>query len=389
MTSTAPTAVEALESGRALRLRWADGVEASWPAIWLRDHCQDAACRHPGNGQRLFGILDLPEDVRIERAGLAGDGGVALVFAPEGHATRFDPAWLRDHRSVASTSPPQGWLPPHITLWGGGLVPPCASLAAVESDERALLGWLAAVDRHGFALLDGVPPEPGAVERVVALFGFVRETNYGRIFDVRAEPDPSNLAYTAMGLQVHTDNPYRDPVPGLQLLHCLQSGAVGGDSVVVDGFCAATVLREELPEAFELLTRCPVRWEYRAGATELVARAPMIGLAADGELVEIRFNNRSLAAVEAPADRVEAFYAAYRAFARILERPALELVFKLAPGQLFIVDNRRVLHGRKAFSAAGRRWLQGTYADRDGLRSRLAVLRRRYQEEDPACPPPT
>ena len=42
-----------------------------------------------------------------------------------------------------------------------------------------------------------------------------------------------------------------------------------------------------------------------------------------------------------------------------------------------IVDNRRVLHGRKAFTSAGGRHLQGCYADRDGLLSTLAVLRHR------------
>jgi gamma-butyrobetaine dioxygenase len=68
------------------------------------------------------------------------------------------------------------------------------------------------------------------------------------------------------------------------------------------------------------------------------------------------------------------FYAAYRSFAQILERPELELTFKLGPGDLFIVDNRRVLHGRKGFTSAGGRHLQGCYADRDGLLSTRAVL---------------
>ena len=47
---------------------------------------------------------------------------------------------------------------------------------------------------------------------------------------------------------------------------------------------------------------------------------------------------------------------------------------KLGPGDLFIVDNRRVLHGRKGFTSAGGRHLQGCYADRDGLLSTRAVL---------------
>ena len=105
--------------------------------------------------------------------------------------------------------------------------------------------------------MTGAPCRPGTVTDVVSLFGFVRETNYGRLFDVRSEADPINLAYTGLGLQVHTDNPYRDPVPGLQLLHCLANAAEGGDSVVVDGFKAALTLHAEQPQAFELLTRHP------------------------------------------------------------------------------------------------------------------------------------
>jgi gamma-butyrobetaine dioxygenase len=41
------------------------------------------------------------------------------------------------------------------------------------------------------------------------------------------------------------------------------------------------------------------------------------------------------------------------------------------------VDNTRVLHARTAFSGGGTRWLQGCYADMDGVRSARAVLARR------------
>jgi alpha-ketoglutarate-dependent taurine dioxygenase len=33
-----------------------------------------------------------------------------------------------------------------------------------------------------------------------------------------------------------------------------------------------------------------------------------------------------------------------------------------------------VLHARKAFSSSGTRWLQGCYADKDGLLSTLATI---------------
>ena len=52
------------------------------------------------------------------------------------------------------------------------------------------------------------------------------------------------------------------------------------------------------------------------------------------------------------------------------------MTFKLSPGESFIVDNTRVLHARKGYSGAGSRWLQGCYADKDGLLSTLAAIER-------------
>jgi gamma-butyrobetaine dioxygenase len=304
-----------------------------------------------------------------------------VVFAPENHATRFAAGWLRARRYDEVERKAPGWLRAGVEPWGRELGDTLPSLPfdAISRDERALERWLGWVARYGFAVMTGAPRESGTVARIVELFGFVRETNYGRLFDVRSEADPINLAYTGLGLQVHTDNPYRDPVPGLQLLHCLSNAAEGGESVVVDGFKAALTLKEERPEAFALLVRHPVRFAYANPTTRLEAKAPMLGLSVEGELVEVRFNNRSLASVEAPGEAMAAYYAAYRAFAEILERPEHEVVFKLSPGDLFIVDNRRVLHGRKAFTTAGGRHLQGCYADRDGLLSTITVLRERTE----------
>ena len=124
----------------------------------------------------------------------------------------------------------------------------------------------------------------------------MRETNYGRWFEVRAEVNPTNLAYTNLGLQAHTDNPYRDPVPTLQLLSCLENTVEGGDSIVVDGFMVATRLRQENAKGFDLLSRYPARFEY-AGSSQVRLRAkrPFIELGPDGEMIAIRFNNRSAA----------------------------------------------------------------------------------------------
>ena len=221
-----------------------------------------------------------------------------------------------------------------------------------------------------------------ALFQVVALFGFVRETNYGRHFEVRTEVNPTNLAFTGLGLQAHTDNPYRDPVPTVQVLYCLESSAAGGENMVVDGFRVAERLREESPASFDLLCSYCARFEY-AGEDGVVLRSrrPMIELAPDGELIAVRFNNRSAAAItDVPFEKMEAYYAAYRRMGELIDDPAMEVSFRLNPGECFVIDNTRVLHARKAYSGTGTRWLQGCYADKDGLLSKLAALQRAEAE---------
>jgi gamma-butyrobetaine dioxygenase len=223
---------------------------------------------------------------------------------------------------------------------------------------------------------------PGAVLAVAKSLGFVRETNYGQLFEVRAEPAPANLAFTRLPIAPHTDNPYRDPVPTVQLLHCLHAAAGGGESTFTDGFRAAAVLRSQNPAAFACLTTTPVTFAYSDSATVLRATGPMIGLDPRGRIRQIRFNGRSLAPVRLPAAQARTFYAAYRAFAERIADPEAVMTARLSPGDCVIVDNTRVLHGRTGFAdgggtrTTGRRHLQGCYADLDGLESAVAVLAR-------------
>lgn len=367
-----------IDDGAAVRLEWADGTSARFHAVWLRDNALDAETRAPGNGQRLITINDIPPQTRITAADVAVGGGLALTFVPEGKAVEFPADWLYRHVYDRNAPGPPGWAPESIELWDGDLTHriPTTDYASARDDAGILADWLAGVRRYGFALMTGIPPDSGGLCRVVDLFGRVRETNYGRWFEVRSEVDPVNLAYTGLGLQAHTDNPYRDPVPTLQLLACLENSAQGGDSLVVDGFHAATILRRESRSHFDLLCGHCARFEYAGSAdVRLRSRRPMIELNADGELIAVRFNNRSAAPfVDIPYCRMADYYAAYRHFAEIIERDGLAVTFRLAPGALFIVDNTRVLHGRRGFSGSGSRWLQGCYADRDGLLSTLESL---------------
>ena len=152
-----------------------------------------------------------------------------------------------------------------------------------------------------------------------------------------------------------------------------------GVSQVVDGFAAAQQLRESNPEDFTLLTRYPVRFTYSGAAgVTLTSRKPIIELRSDGELRAVHFNNRSIAPLtDVPFDEMPAFYNAIKAFSGCIDTPENQVHFKLAPGESFIVDNQRVMHGRNGYDGAGTRWLQGCYPERDGLYSKLHDLEQR------------
>ncbi|PSJ64213.1 2-trimethylaminoethylphosphonate dioxygenase [Pseudaminobacter soli (ex Li et al. 2025)] len=376
--------VSVTDDGRTVELVWNDDHRARFHAVWLRDNALDDKTRSPGNGQRLITILDIPADTNIAQAAVV-NGDLSVRFAPENKTVSFPSAWLRANAYDRARTAELGWIGEGVAPWDKQTMQnsvPRSSYTAATHDPAVLKGWLSAVRTYGFAVMDGLPTESGSLCRIVDLFGYVRETNYGRWFEVRAEVNPNNLAFTNLGLQAHTDNPYRDPVPTLQILACLENTVEGGESSVVDGFAVAKALQRENPEAFRLLSSWPARFEY-AGTSDVRLRSkrPMIELGPDGQMLAIRFNNRSLApAVDVPFEDMPAYYAAYRRFAELIEDPRFEVTFKLEPGQAFIVDNTRVMHARKEFSGTGKRWLQGCYTDKDGLLSTLAAIEETRKE---------
>lgn len=340
------------------------------PPYWLRDNCPCAECRDPRTGQKLFQVNDLPPDLTVA-AQCELDGNLEVLWS-DGHRSRYPLAWLseEDEGDGRTEEGKRLWT---AADFARGL--PEAEWAAYLADPAEQAAVLAAVRRNGFALLRGVPAREREVLTVAGSFGYVRVTNYGELFDVRVEPDPNNLAFTSVAIAPHTDNPYRDPVPTLQLLHCLENSATGGDSGLVDGFKAAAVLRDEHPDDFAVLTRTPVPFVFRDHRTELRADRPLIDVDPRGRIREVRFNNRSIGTLR--SDDADAFYTAYRRFAAITLRPELQLTFRLDPGDCLVFDNTRLLHARTAFEQDGRRHLQGCYADLDSLSSTLAVLHRR------------
>ena len=357
-----------------LRLTRTDGSTAFLPLLALRDRCACGECQHPG-GQRLLDPSALPIELSAEVL-LADDEELQLVWQPEGHHSTYFVAALGRVEAPAPSA--DLWTAEHAEQL---VIADHGDLAGDDvASQRELLRWLRGVAAMGCGVMTGVPTDDGEVARVAELFGFVRQTNYGRFFDVRTQVDPTNLANTSLGLPPHTDNPYRDPVPTMQLLHCHQTSASGGNNVLVDGWRVANEVRSLDPKGFHQLTTRPVTFAYRGDGASLSTTTPLIELDPHGNVRAVRSNHRSLQQQPAATNDDEAaalatWYRGYTLFARLIADPAFHIQVRLEAGDLFIVDNRRVLHGRTAYDpSGGTRHLQGCYADIDGLHSTIRVL---------------
>ena len=370
-----------IETPGALVVHWENGEISKYPYLYLRDNCPSPLTIH-SNGQKLIETSAINPAIRPKTSELNNGTEVLINWDTEDHTSVFSAQWLFNHRlskAAIAERRQQRIAREPAELWDDTLNNniPVGDYTEVLVSDEALCAWLENVSRYGFAVLRNVPAELGMVCKVVELFGYVRETNYGKLFDVKTTVNPNNLAFTSLGLSAHTDNPYRNPTPTLQLLHCLQSSAIGGNSVVVDGFKVIADLKLHSPQMFHLLSTTPVTFRFENQQEWIERTDTIIGLDVFGEVNAIRFNNRSVQAFEVDEDNMPAFYAAYQHLARMIDDERYFVQFKMEATDLFIVDNERVMHGRSAYDGAtGERFLQGTYADRDGLLSKLRVLKR-------------
>jgi hypothetical protein len=361
-----------------VRLEFADGTEGEFTAMWLRDNRPEDRDAH--SGQRLVDVADLPVNATIRSARFDGDS--LLVEWLDSTSTAYGREWLFYQCLEAWQERPE--LRPRPWLDGAAMdgrqAFAWATLDAFQGDDRARLAWLTRLAADGIAFLSGVPCAEGAILDAARGMGRVAETNYGLLFDVRSVARPENLAYSDFGLGLHTDNPYRDPVPGFQALHALVSSPDGGDSLFADGFALAEHLRATEPDAFRVLASTPVPFLYQSGEAELYSEKPLIRLDVRGRVAAVHYNNRSIAPLRLPAAETDGFYAAYRRLALLLREPRFQVRMKLGDGDLVVFDNQRTLHGRTAFSSAHHpRHLQGCYLTRDSVLSETGLLRRRLR----------
>jgi gamma-butyrobetaine dioxygenase len=371
--------------------------------LLLRDACTCSKCVDPSSTQKNFQTPQIPQTIKVRSLETFGNGDIHIKWEND------IPGFGDDHVSIfpgGSLSVPfLGSSQQYATksmvldrtrevrsrLWDVARIKKELQFVNFQdymTSDKCLWRAVWLLLTQGLMIIRGVPESEKSVEDIALRIGNIRDTFYGRTWDVKSVPDAKNVAYTAQFLGLHMDLLYLANPPGFQFLHCLKSTAKGGASLFADAFQAAESL---LKKHRATLSQTSVAYQYQNAGEHYYYTHPVIELGpshcgSSPEITDMNYSppfqaNYLLPETRNPTD-VNAFVKALRAFTKRVENKNHLLEYRLQEGECVIFSNRRILHGRKQFDAlGGERWLKGTYVDSDVVRSRFRVLRKAFFPE--------
>lgn len=364
-----------VDENQAQVLASIDGKEVALPALWLRERCQDPDNLDQVTRQRFFDPHQLDVDVALVRVEMKNETLANLSFS-DGYSGDYNLSEFNDDFDLLDGDPAD--IPWKSDIDKSLFHVDMASLHTGEGLIKAIEIFLT----YGLLIINNVPQERDAILDVAELFGHVRETNFGKYFEVFSRPKSNDLAYRSVPLGPHTDNPYRNPMPGIQLLHCLENQTTQGLSTLVDSLSVLRQLKQEQPEGYKLLSEVPVRFRHFDSDVDLIERRTIIESDANGRVTGIAYSPRLDSLPLLSKEDLVTFHRARQRLGQLLCSPEYQWQFRLEPGQLQMFHNTRVLHGRTGFDPnEGLRHLQGSYIDVDAPRGRYKAMKRKINRQ--------
>ncbi|ETS02855.1 Clavaminate synthase-like protein [Trichoderma reesei RUT C-30] len=376
-----------------------DGRRTLKPST-LRDSCSCPRCRDPSSGQKTFSSVEIPVDIGLESV-KPTKKGLEIDKDKDGSNkhTMLLP-WDSVDLSLKRKAMQDMTLPrprsilrrTGVTYWDRQLLTQhirridyAAFMQDDNNNNKSEAFWDVVIDlcRLGIVFLQNVPRDPLSIERITTRIANIKETFYGRTFDVRAKPDAENVAYTNGFLGLHQDLLYLDPPPMIQVLHCMDSSRAGGESLFSDGERVGRLLWPYVSRhRLAPLAEHHVPYQYsKHGFHYFSSRRVLEGNAAGFTNVfwSPPFQGRYLS----PVKDLRGWIRPAQVFSSLINHPDAVYEHKMEPGECVLFDNLRVLHGRNAFSdnttttsagAGGERWLRGAYIAAEDFLSRAAHI---------------
>ena len=342
--------------------------------FWLRERVNEEEFLDKGTQQRLFDPTSLDNEISIDKVSISNkfleinfNDGVISKLDINKLAQEFD-----NKDTVIKTITKIKW---------DSTLDKIKNFEYQENffESKEMHDLLISFYQYGFVIIKNIPTDNNFIVKFANSIGSVRRTNFGEYFDVKSKLNPNDLAYTSLGLSPHTDNPYRNPVPCIQLLHCIESEVSGGLSTLVDGFTVTEDLKNKNPKFYKILSEVKVRFKFIDKEVVLEDWSELIKLNEDKTFKQVRFSPRLDYVPILEKDNLDLYYRARKKLSEMYNSDKYRIEFKLAPKDLMMMDNYRLLHGRTSYETKeGNRYLQGCYIDYDSTEGKLRHLKRKF-----------
>lgn len=189
-----------------------NGESSPVPWIWLRDACQCKVCVHPSTRQKLHRSSDIPLDISPQNIKLSKTD---LLVNWSDHESAYPLDWLYKYasddqlnayyRPVKAGERSIYWtaevLKSSPTLWLD-----YSTLTKQKHLQQAFNQLLL----YGILFVKGVDTtnkdnDRCELQKLANIFGRIRDTFYGPLWDVKSVPQSLNIAYTNLNLDLHMD----------------------------------------------------------------------------------------------------------------------------------------------------------------------------------------
>ncbi|NEO81160.1 TauD/TfdA family dioxygenase [Moorena sp. SIO4G3] len=229
--------------------------------------------------------------------------------------------------------------------------------------ERDL--WMNQLSQLGFTLLRNIDFQN--LETFAQSIGpLTLYANYDPIMTIKYIPTSVSATDSNNFLRLHTDWSFMESSLLVTIQYCLENSVVGGESILVDGFRVCNDFCQDYPEYGKILSEFPVEfWHFTEPEFEYLfsQKKTIIKQNHKGEVTEICFSDKDCK-ILVNFNQTEQFYKAYATLSKYIHNPKYYYQYKMQPGDCFLMQNWRIIHGRQSFQPnSGYRELKTLYID--------------------------
>lgn len=178
---------------------------------WLRDCCQCPSCVHSSTLQKLHRSSDIPADIRPAPDGLTAIADGVHIRWIDGHQSFYGTTFLKRYSSPSELM--KFHRDTEQTLWNTSSISQVPDLYVPYKELVQPSRLLCAINQlvqYGILFVTGMPNDQTSndtceLRKLANVFGEIRTTFYGELWDVKNVHNGRNIAYTNLALGAHMD----------------------------------------------------------------------------------------------------------------------------------------------------------------------------------------